>query len=526
MTDQLASWPALVLQQILVADAQREQRRRLLDNHFTSTGLVFTSDYTGVWGDREALTLVLDAWARTFNTLPSQIRVAFARGCDIDPLAAKCLRDVAALSTTQYSCCIFRDVLDRLPALARHWVKAARPSTSDSRHQIVEALDSIQLWLMQNRSWVFDGSLSCRCETHQADCHVSGLALFHNSSDLQSRVCGIIDVDGDAAVMARPLIANVAGTSCLGWTRAGKQARWAHESEIIHAVWCTERISYAEQEIEDVFFQECSETYPYQKKLTEPMSQTHLVLHVAFGPELGGYPARRMRGLSAGLNLRTMHWHGPDPDQVQAHFELFFRRARHGNSDDWLCAPLEDINLDILRRAATRGSRASADSLQQLRQTDPAEFRRCVLPAGKLLNWQVYDGMRKLDATSWCADLDQDAVHGKSRAGETLPAQMRHSTSWSWSANRPLTSGEIAVAHGFPMFGHGDVAVSPTAAVLRSLSASQLQSLVGNGFHLPTMAAWLLYVLAHSTLKSTELAIVQLSDQVEEASHVESEDDL
>ena len=103
---------------------------------------------------------------------------------------------------------------------------------------------------------------------------------------------------------------------------------------------------------------------------------------------------------------------------------------------------------------------------------------------------------------------------------------MRHSTCWSWLANRPFLASEIAVAHGYPMFGDGGIPISPTAALLRGQSASKLQSLVGNGFHIPSMAAWLVYVLAHCALKDFHVGILSLSDATEKDDDVDSSDEL
>jgi hypothetical protein len=466
--------------------------------HFFQTGVAFCSDYTGVWGDKEGIGMVAAVLAAECNIAPESFDLAWTRACDIDPAVQKFLLHIAEASSPS-SACIFGDILDRLPAKARAWIEAALPDSSAPLAVRQKALASISAWLWENRSWIFTQDCTSACLTHGHACMVSSRAQANMlrggvkrktaDSSLASNICG----------GKRSFVVNTAGTSCTGWTRAGDQRRFSDLTEVPHAVWSAERAAHAELMLEDMFFQENADTYPWREKLAAPLASTHAILQVYFGPQVGGYPVRRSRSFVAGLNLKSLIWVGPDQEYLQGHFEAFFKNDVTGCSDDWLVAPQNLIDQDLVRRAKVRGACPPVEALKALQVQEPAEFRRRILPPGRFLNFRQYDSRRDLAAPSWAADLEQDALRGKSTAGSILPAQLTHGTTWSWSANRPFLASDVMTAHGFRLFDVGSGSpVSGLADYLLKLPPNTLQSFCGNGFHLPSITSWMLYVFAHT----------------------------
>ena len=126
----------------------------------------------------------------------------------------------------------------------------------------------------------------------------------------------------------RPFTLNNAGNCCQGWSSAGKKERFAHASERAHAVWLAQRSHFARHEIEDCFFEECTDRYPWEIKLREALKQTHQVVGIRTNVSVLGHPSRRPRVLTSGLALSRWRFVGPDSDAgVQAEFEACFRRC-------------------------------------------------------------------------------------------------------------------------------------------------------------------------------------------------------
>ena len=109
-------------------------------------------------------------------------------------------------------------------------------------------------------------------------------------------------------------------------------------------------------------------------------------------------------------------------------------------------------------------------------------------------------------------DLDQNCPMGyKGSTSEDNPRPLRtlisHGTIWNTHLKRPLLASEWLVAHGVPgvqgKFGpEGPVDLVGMMAS-GQVTPGQMKSMVGNGWHLPTIGSWLMWVLA-STKKYTQ----------------------
>ena len=102
------------------------------------------------------------------------------------------------------------------------------------------------------------------------------------------------------------------------------------------------RISNAKKKIEHVFFVETAQHYPAGEKLKR-LEETHVLLGVRTGPDLQGFPMRRMRYLGAGVNRAMMVWCGPDPDLVEQDFYNKFHRDLTLTGAVYLAASEDEI---------------------------------------------------------------------------------------------------------------------------------------------------------------------------------------
>jgi hypothetical protein len=269
--DDLDDWPLNVLSCIFEkGDGQDVHRRDHFEAHL-KRGIVASSDYSGLWGDREAMQQIMVACQEKFQWGFAQKAVRFLRACDIDPIA-KC----ALLFNAGSQCCVLNDLMDRLPGVARSWVDAAAPGPTTPVDRAIAAYKDILQWLDCNREWVFPTDAQANCSAHGCSCYVHPSSVLSHGGVSCATPCSKKrrGVDHSEALEARaddvgerPLIMNSAGTSCTGWTPTGKCLRHADPSEKFHAVWVTERKVLAERCEEDLFFQENSSAYDYQDKI-------------------------------------------------------------------------------------------------------------------------------------------------------------------------------------------------------------------------------------------------------------------
>lgn len=516
-TEECADWPFLIVRSLFEKGDGKDSHRKTHFEAHLKRGIAACSDYSGLWGDREGMMQVMIACEKQFGWDVAADAWRFHRACDIEHLAK---RSLAAGSDSQP--CVLHDLMDRLPQVAREWVEAAAPDPHVPVDQAVACYKDILQWLDLNRTWAFPADAQSYCCVHDCCCYAHPSFVLsnggeHRASPVPKRRRVSDESSSASAVSAvRPLFMNSAGTTCTGWTPTGNRLRHADPSEKVHAVWVMERKALAEREEEDVFFQENSSAYDYQDKIVDPLD-THTVLRVKWSPDSGGFPVRRPRSFCAGLNNQTMVWTGPEPADVQEHFASFFGRSLAVDGDVWLQATDEMVQAERRRLALTRGNHIGMDNLESF---GTEEMLSKLLPPGQVQRYRSYNSKRVeqgvADGACWIADLEQWPDKGKSTPGRLMPSNLTHGTLWSWALQRPVTALEQFYAHGYHVFPRdGSPFVCKLLPHLLTLKSSQLKHLVGNGFHLPSMAAWQVYILSH-TVKINRI----MSIEPEMAMHV------
>ena len=301
----------------------------------------------------------------------------------------------------------------------------------------------------------------------------------------------------------RPLMINTAGVECLAWTPKGLQARWSHDSEGVHAVWLAERRALGERDQEDLAFLECSSRYPVEEKMDTPLPG-HSIIHLSVGSELLGWPTKRRRLLACALNNRTMMWVGLG---TQAAIEKDFTERFHkgimtsGNvffQDDDASRHKEYVSLAEVQKHKL--------DPEKIASMDKMELLEMLLPPGgraRFDEWHERRGTVESVGGNMLVHLGQHFGHAC--GGTDWPAQLtrciitsipRDTTQW-----KIATAMEHLGAMGLHVFPSTTTTfpVSKLHTTLQKLGIKfqDIKTIAGNGMHLATQSAFMLYVLSN-----------------------------
>ncbi|CAE7249489.1 unnamed protein product [Symbiodinium natans] len=415
--------------------------------------------------------------------------------------------------------CVFSDINDRLPATAVMMLDSMLPNSKMSREDTARAYADMLAWLQDNRSWVFPAGATSHCLVHEKQCAAfpcvdesEGPALQPEGEvpePSQKRLRRrLFQSDSESAPVPRKkLLVNMAGTTCCGWSSVGKGLHFADPSERPHAIWVTERRRRAEMDLEDVVFSECTTRYPVQEKLGV-LQETHEILSIVINPMALGWPVRRNRLFACALNRQSVAWMGPGQEDLLPHFLKFCGADLMLTGDVFLVAPMSEVCEAENAMASRRGFRVAG--------TDRVLSMSQIYAPGMLNRYHGYEEARaallesgEVSGESWFADLDQTLGAGTSTPGQVLPSALTHFTIHSWAAKRMVLNKEVYLAHGYNTYPEATRWPIPFQAQdhVLSLSSSSQKQLVGNGWHLPTMASWIFYVLAHTVKINREASI-------------------
>lgn len=488
-------------------DGLDEERILRMSTLLSGPGMCVYTDYSGFECPREALRLGLAGLEKLHNLSFGDRPIHFARSCDNAVLPSGVLQHIATTQDRGESC-VFFDILDRLPEPARLPIEASLPEDSASATDKKEAFMEVKAYLAEHSAWCFHPLATSRCVVHQRQCstHPVATKLYGNGADKYPEA---LPPPTPSQVAGRPLCVNVAGVSCLPWTAEGSGDGDQSSCEIPHQTWLLERREKAKQLLEDIFFVECTPRYPIGRKVAEVLQDTHLVLWVKTGPEMCGWPHKRLRLLGVGLNRETVAFSGPEEiSSLQAHFESFFHKGINMIGKDLLRAPAEMREAEYIQLAKTQKFQATAE---HLRETPKDELLRMLFPPGAVARFDAW--MRHLDALDTTQmdmmfDLDHHASSKGSTAGPDWPVSLRHGSVMSVRRGEPnswtLACGAESLAalgwHLFPTDG-SEFGLSPLRDHLLSLTSAQQKALAGNGMHLVTQASWMWYVFAHVSRK-------------------------
>ena len=226
----LCDWPCDILARLCSVDERRDILFKLLE-----VGGLHTTDYSGFDSPRETVTQVLVAVGLLLKVVRPQ---KFVRSCDLAKLPQKTLTwasynldDGQSCVLSNIEACLSAQDLQTLDSMIPH--QGVKKLSKDQKAEVAAAYQDMLGWLIENREEVFPRPLQSPCLLH-------GLCPVHPPRGLDDKALRI----------------NWAGTSCVGWTSVGKQDRFSHCSERVHAVWLAQRVILEERGLEDGFFQD------------------------------------------------------------------------------------------------------------------------------------------------------------------------------------------------------------------------------------------------------------------------------
>lgn len=483
--EDLAAWPLSIAESLTKFCPNDKEVELRLKSH-ACNGLNVYTDYSGIDCPRECFRLGFAALGKlhgwTFRN-----PVSHSRSSDSDAFCRQVLLYMAA----DDSGCVFGNILDRLPIWASEWISAAMPPPDASLDDKRYAHGCISEWITQHADKLFADDAKSWCYAHERMCP-SHPVLAREL--LQS-------------FFPRPLMICCAGVSCLPWTAEGSNEGQASDCEIPHSIWMNERKIRASRCQEDIAFVECTPRYPIHDVFQSHFQDTHFCIWTKLGPELFGWPHKRMRVVGAALNLKTVEWHGPaDLHEVQKDFSNRFHKVIELSGDIFALASDEERLSEYCEYALKQKNHLSPEKIGL---TEKAELLRLLLPPGGVQRF--YEWLECSSASggggSFMFDLDHHPNSKGSSGGSDWPVNLRHGTVMtvqdhdadSWQLR---TTFEHFAAMGFLVFPelckHFDG--YPLKSFLQTFSSSQLKRFLGNGMHLVTQCAWMFYVLGNTSL--------------------------
>lgn len=244
------------------------------------------------------------------------------------------------------------------------------------------------------------------------------------------------------------------------------------------------------------------------------------------------------------INQETLVWCGPmSPADIQEHFLSIFQ-AQTMVDGDVFAGSDSDVNTQRhiqemccrrgvwppagqrmhVRSLLPVGAQARYDKYCEAMQANAARADQAAVPqkadspadgsaADQAVKVAAHQAAVPLKQDGFVCDLSQNPDR-RFRAGSWMPTVARSSVMCSLTAEGATLGGhlftpaEINFAHGWPSLQipgvHAGSQVSLEASSLR-LSAHQQSQLVGNSMHLVPLAAWLMYVMANTCRRETQM---------------------
>ena len=519
----LATWDdkymAIVMQSKLAGPLLRNMQR----------GLLVSTDFSGYDAPRECFRILSAALSKGFLSSQVPPKIHVVRSCDCGTLQRRCL-EMQSETMDHGASCVFNDVAHRLDDDTRQWLIEASPTKKMSIAEAQAANKMVGEFLETNRATIFRPEVDSYCSMHRQRCPVFTLPALRSPEKIvqaspatsraktqplpwwkkpnpfQRQEADSAHAD---AVAHEPVICNISGLVCTDYTPLGKRRGLvgAGLTEPMHALWLSERSWLAANALEEWYWTENSSAYPLETKQAQELQNTHHVHHVTVCPTSFGFPMRRKRTFSFGLQKAKWAWIGPSRQQdIQQEFEDLFGKELTLPGDVYLQAGEEDVHAFVKARSSHRKA-----SLPHGWEAMPMrDYMTSLVPPGAMVRLAQYDKVRqdRQDAAGhFMADLDHNLDCGP-KCGGVLPALDTHASIFSWNLNRLALGQELLQAQGVDFFPQlaGNRGVSPLVEVFNKFGDTTLRMFAGNAIHIPLFSAWLLYCIGNVRLRSEMFA--------------------
>ena len=258
--------------------------------------------------------------------------------------------------------------------------------------------------------------------------------------------------------------------------------------------------------VEDAFLTECSARYPPDVMQKKYLEDTHTVIHIVFGPEDWGHPARRRRSLSAGINNASLVWVGPTAaTAVQNAFNTLFRRTCEMTGDDLFMATDREVFEWVEERSSKRSWGRPLPS--NYKELPMSEYLGALVPPSGLRHLAINEKLREeqgsLNGVYLC-DIEQ-TPHRGTTPGSLVPSLSTHSLIYSFKKQRLATASEWFGIQGVDAHSKfwGSRGRSPLLASVAGMDEATVRALLGNALYVPVFAAWFLFIMGNCVRRET-----------------------
>ena len=482
-------------------------------------GLWTYSDFAGADFNNESLRIGIPGLAAAVGRPVPDVR--HIRSSDWEEVQLFVFKKAAKMAGG--SSCVFKDLSLRADKDVQEWMNGLCPKPGTVAAKTippsVESNQEIRGMLDLNRSWIFSKKQTCDCVVHNRPCPAYPGSIFdvpldefadmeQGAQEVPSKRLRESDaMDAGRARRPwwaaenfvdrnkpRPLLVNIAGITCLDYTSLGKQKRGGGSHDRYHSTWCAERQQLAEWNLEDVFISECSERYPAQEEQVMPLEKTHHVAWIRTGPMQQGIPVRRVRTLTAGCNLLSTVWTGPDdPEEVQREFDQLFARTLELTGSALFVAGEEEVHDWVLKRALKRQVQLPPN----FKKLPMVDYLHKLVSRSTTQRKTVYDHLRESKGGlcgEFVCDLEQNAKFAQ--PGQVAPTFNTHSEMFCYDAQRIAVKSDYMAMQGVDAtpFLNPRRGRSPLMSIIDVLPELDVRALVGNGLHVVVFACWFMYV--------------------------------
>lgn len=215
--------------------------------------------------------------------------------------------------------------------------------------------------------------------------------------------------------------------------------------------------------------------------------------------------------LGCAVNRDTQVWIGPTtPEAVLEDFLNIFGVACMMEADQFIKLDTQANRQKLLGElGAERGLFCSADKFEDV------DLQSLLCPSGKR-HWNSYKALLQASGSArvgammgtFVADLSQNPEERRSRCGAWFPALTRSSLIASLTQNAFFTNAELDFVMGFPSLPEQIPACSkyaegmPPALQVHLMDRAEYRKLTGNGQHVASFSAFLLYMFANCVRRS------------------------
>ena len=452
-------------------------------------GLEKYSDFSGVRFDCEAFTLLYESLEEHLSPYKKSWSLekfaVHTHSCDI---SQPCVNTLIELSDEmdQGCSCVTRGVESRI---AKHHLDkfvdilgTSAPSkhllTKEGKEELIGKFDRFKVHVLDQRHKIFPRCAKAFCYKHGTMCRTGH----------RERHCKGLNANRLRIATGSP--------ECVAWSPMGKNLAKADDSQFSAILHLAQRKVEAENETEDLWFEECGPNSQPSKH--DDLRDTHTIVSVKFGTQHSGIPMGRERRFSAGLAKFAIIWVGPQsPEDIQQDFEKFsFTSTEITSASMFFRAPDEEVRATYKHRFVRRGLQGLAQD-ETYNVNDWEVFEQTLSPCAKLRQRQYRQCAEAAGEEEVCWDVDQNMDTKFGQVSPFWPPMLRHATVVSNRDKRAATPLEFLGLFGIDPYPRAGTRKSHLVNVVNSLSPNQAISRIGNGVSPLCYFSWMLYVFSN-----------------------------